>query len=132
LSNRSIAVDIVGDPHIVYGGDHLYHAWLKNGKWRREVLDGSNEVGGSAAIAIDHDGKIHIVYQDEGDQPGIKYITDRSGEWETFVVDGSEGYFSYISLAVDGGGRSMSLTSTGKARTSGMPPTAPAYGGVTP
>ena len=105
LSNRSIAVDIVGDPHIVYGGDHLYHAWLKNGKWRREVLDGSNEVGGSAAIAIDHDGKIHIVYQDEGDQPGIKYITDRSGEWETFVVDGSEGYFSYISLAVDGGGK---------------------------
>ncbi|MHC1729221.1 MAG: Ser-Thr-rich GPI-anchored membrane family protein [Syntrophobacteraceae bacterium] len=100
FSNRSIAL-YASRPHIVYGGDHLYHAWLEDDTWQYEVVDDSGGVGSSAAIAIDPAGKIHVAYRDDQSQPGIKYATNAAGRWNTFVVDSTESQLYNVSIALD-------------------------------
>ena len=81
MTSRSIAIDkTTGHPHIVYGGDHLYHAYYNGTQWVYETVDDSPGVGQYAAIAIDSNGKIHISYFDatNGD---LKYATNMLGEW---------------------------------------------------
>ncbi|MEK7776876.1 MAG: hypothetical protein AAB331_05805, partial [Planctomycetota bacterium] len=45
LSSRAIAVDANNQPHIVYVGDHLYHAYYDGSAWHYEIVDSSGLVG---------------------------------------------------------------------------------------
>ena len=58
----SIAIDRAGFPHIAYQGAdrHLYHARFDGRTWQRELVDVSQYYGN--AMAIDSQGRIHIVY----------------------------------------------------------------------
>ena len=37
----SLQRDSSGNPHIVYGGDRVYHAWHDGSEWHNEVVDGT-------------------------------------------------------------------------------------------
>ena len=50
---RAVALDSAGHPHMVYGGDHLYHAYFDGSSWSSETVDASSAVGSNASLAIE-------------------------------------------------------------------------------
>jgi hypothetical protein len=86
-SPSSMALDSSGNPHIVYGGDHLYHAFFDGAAWHTEIIDRTPGVGTQASVAIDGDDHLHILYghsieiSNHGDGPYYCYATNASGEW---------------------------------------------------
>ena len=82
----SIAVDANGNPHVVYGQDHLYHAYYDGNNWQYETVDSQPETGLFSSIAIDSNGHIHISYLDSVNL-SLKYATNASGSWNTETVD---------------------------------------------
>ncbi|TAN38344.1 MAG: hypothetical protein EPN25_13895, partial [Nitrospirae bacterium] len=103
-SSRAIAVEkSTNNPHIVYGTDHLYHAYFNGTQWIYETLDDSPSVGISASIAIDANNAVHISYHDLTNGY-LKYATNRLGQWENIIIDsGNVGLYS--SIAVDSNGK---------------------------
>ncbi len=99
--SRAIATDSYGNPHIVYGRDHLYYAFYDGISWHYETVDSSFGVGSHASIAIDASNKVHISYYDIYNY-GLKYATNATGVWETELIDtGNEGFGQYTSIATD-------------------------------
>jgi len=92
---NSIKVDANNKVHI----SHLYVPPLNNpsklnyttnanGTWMTATID-SGDLIGQTSIAIDHDGKVHIVYYDSVINYGsLKYATNASGSWATYIIDG--------------------------------------------
>jgi len=98
---RVIAVDRRNNPHIAYGGDHLYYAYYDGRSWNYETVDTSSGVGDGCSIALDGEGKAHISYYDSINNR-LKYATNKSGTWVTETVDGRG---SDTSIALDSEGK---------------------------
>ena len=64
MTDRSLALDASGHPHIAYGADHLYYAWHDGTSWHLETVDSSCGVGRYAALALD--GPVALVCAGEG------------------------------------------------------------------
>jgi hypothetical protein len=60
--HQSMAMDESGVLHIIYGEDHLYHAWQDGSGWQVEVVDPSVWVGIDSSLAIDSQGYLHASY----------------------------------------------------------------------
>lgn len=102
-SLRALQVDTTGQPHIVYGGDHLYYAWRGASGWQYETVDGARGVGRGATLALDRDNTPHMLYCDtNGTQ--VKYARRTAGGWSLAVVPAVTGECE-AALAVDGDGR---------------------------
>ena len=79
MTDRSLAIDSAGQPHLAYGLDYLYYAWYDGAAWHHETLDPAPGVGENAAIALDGDDAPHIAYYDRAGE-AIKYAhQDGSG-----------------------------------------------------
>jgi hypothetical protein len=78
---HSLGVTTNGVVHVVYGGDHLYHAWKSGVSWYYETVDPAWGVGSLAALAIDSTGKLHVSYIDTIANR-LKYATNRYGSWQ--------------------------------------------------
>lgn len=104
ISSRAIATDSYGNPHIVYGMDHLYYAYHDGMNWHYETVDSLFGVGSYAAIAIDTFNNVHISYYDSVDNI-LKYATKSLGYWVSETVDGSGNGGSYTSIALDSLGK---------------------------
>ena len=111
---RSIAVDSEGIPHIVYGGDHLYHAYYDGSFWQEEMIDSASGVGVNASIAIDASDKIHICYENHlataTSTAKYKYASNVSGSWiiealDFIPKDTDDLYTRYPRMAVDSSGK---------------------------
>lgn len=91
-AHHNLKVDSLGNPHIVYGGDHLYHTWWSSGTWHTEVVDSAFNVGSYASLAIDNQDYLHIAYYD-ADNKDLKYAQNRMGYWYvvTLVSSGDVG-----------------------------------------
>ncbi|MBI4650759.1 tandem-95 repeat protein [Candidatus Desantisbacteria bacterium] len=101
MSQRSIAIDkITNNPHIVYGGYNLYHAYYNGSSWQYEIIDNDSGVGKYASIVMDSNNKIHISYSGNN---CLKYATNASGTWTTTIVDSIKYEYvgEYTSIAVD-------------------------------
>lgn len=111
LGQHSLAYDSTGNPHIAYGGDHLYHAYRAAGNWVTEVVDSSNRVGKNASIAIDSANHIYITYYDEVNKD-LKYATNWQGWWESFTIasNGDVGAKSRIFASWDGQGPELTIS----------------------
>ena len=79
-AHHNLKIDSLGNPHIVYGGDHLYHTWWGSGTWHTEVVDPAFNVGSYASLAIDNQNNLHIAYYDAGNKD-LKYAQNRMGYW---------------------------------------------------
>jgi hypothetical protein len=98
--SRSIALDGGGNAHIVYGGNHLYHA-VAGGQ--PETVDPADGVGRYASVTIDTNGVLHVSYFDDT-LNDLKYATDASGTWTVETVDSPGDVGRYSSIAVDSNG----------------------------
>lgn len=63
LPPRAAALDSEGQPHMVYGGEYLFHAYLTDdGYWEKEIVDPTQGVGSGATLALDTGDRPHIIY----------------------------------------------------------------------
>lgn len=102
MSDRSIALDANGKPHIAYGQTHLYYAWYDE-EWHIETVDDSWDVGWFASLALDSDGYPHISYYDRDPNGDLKYAYKNENGWHIATIDddgddGSVGWFTSIAL----------------------------------
>ena len=108
LTARSLGMDASGKAHIVYGQDHLYHAWLDGAVWKTEVVDSSSKVGEYASIAVASDGALHVAYFDSGNYR-LKYAKRAAGSasWAVETVPDPSGnnVGQHNAIAVDNAGR---------------------------
>ena len=96
---RAIAIDTnTGQPHIVYEGDELSHAYFDGTQWQYETVD-SSDVTDHVSMAIDANGKVHVGYYLGND---LKYATNVSGVWSISVIADTGSVGEYNSIAVDG------------------------------
>ncbi|MBF8277469.1 MAG: hypothetical protein HW390_2542 [Candidatus Brocadiaceae bacterium] len=58
MSPRSIAIDSLNAPHIVYGGKQLYYAQYDGSQWHYETVDAT--IVRYVSLALDSSGKVHI------------------------------------------------------------------------
>jgi hypothetical protein len=97
VSSRAIAIDSNGNPHITYGGDHLYYAYHDGSSWQYETVNGTG-LSETTSIAIDSLDKVHISYYDT-DNSELKYATNASGPWVTeTVLAGIRGIITSIAI----------------------------------
>lgn len=120
LNRNSQVVDADGNPHIFYGGSHLYHSYRNlNGNWTREVVDSSPRVGKYTVAKRDHLGNYHILYTDlhttapysSNHKPVVKYAVGNTSNWvieETPVPVDAFGRTSF------GGAKSIDIDSSGR------------------
>ncbi len=103
MGHRYLVLDSSGQPHLVYGGDHLYHAWYEANKWRVETVDDAPGVGQAASAAVDGAGHLHIAYHDHVNG-ALRYAWYDGSRWQTQqVVQGNEtGWINALALDGDG------------------------------
>ena len=99
MSDRSLALDANGKPHIAYGQTHLYYARYDE-EWHIETVDDSWDVGWYASLALDSDGYPHISYYDRDPNGDLKYAYKDENGWHITTVDddGTVGLFTSIAL----------------------------------
>ena len=115
----SMALDSQGRPHIVYGGNRLYHAFKDGGAWQEEMIDSGPGVGQYATITIDANDWIHIIYWDYGKNNqadtdpfssicnDLRYATNAGGTWkvESLTPAHPLSLYSPYQIQVDASGR---------------------------
>jgi len=93
MTNRSLALDAEGHPHIAYGGDGLYYAWHDGADWHYETVP---DAGQYTSLAIDRSGYPHISYINGHN---VKYAYKDASGWHIEAVDVAD--VTYTSLALD-------------------------------
>jgi len=83
---RSLAVDGDNEPHIAYGGDHLYYAWHDGVTWQSETVDPAWGVGLYASLSLESSGVPHISYLDSINQD-LKYAHLDGSRWDIETVE---------------------------------------------
>ena len=73
------------------------------GSFEAECVDTSTVVGGDNGIAVDSDGRPHIVYRNYANE-AVKYAYWNGSTWETSVVSSSGGANEGTKIAVDSAG----------------------------
>jgi len=97
--NPAIAIDVAGDPHIVYhswAGWDLKYATLNPSSpdWQVSNVETAGSVGDSSSIFIDDTGIIHIAYSDDTNNV-LRYATKNSGVSVTNEITVQFGQFGY-------------------------------------
>ncbi|MCG6914047.1 T9SS type A sorting domain-containing protein [bacterium BMS3Abin03] len=103
-----IAVDTLGNPHIVWGeylSSEIYYIYYNGQKWS-EPKNISEDSGESyyPRIAIDHANKLHIVWHDNtrGGDPSVYYRYYDGSQWsEKLIVSDTLEYSIFPRIAVD-------------------------------
>ena len=70
--------------------------------WTILTMDSGGSVGSNSSITVDSNEKVHISYIDSTNRK-LKYMTNASGEWITWVIDSASNYAT--SIAVDANGK---------------------------
>lgn len=103
MGPQSVRFDVDDAPHVVYGGDGLYHAWFDGAAWHKEMVDHSAGAGSHASLALDAANRAHISYYNatSGD---LMYARWTGSTWSIGVVDSAGDVGRYSSLALDSTG----------------------------
>ncbi len=100
-SDRMLRLDFGGSPHLAYGRDHLYYAWLDGDTWRSELVDLAYRVGTHASLELDGAGNPHISYYDALNG-ALKYARQEISGWQAISLGAADD--SRTSLALDSAG----------------------------
>ena len=82
------ALDSKNVPHIIIGGDHLYHFFRQADGWRSETIDVPGIAGGSlysAKLFIDATDYLHCIFRDSSMR--LNYVTNRPGYWSVEILN---------------------------------------------
>lgn len=86
LTSRYLRFDSNNNPHVAFGGDHLYYAYRDGSGWHTEIVDNSLSVGRYASLALDSSNRPHISYYDALNG-NLKYAFKNQGQWIIRVMD---------------------------------------------
>ena len=101
-----IALDANDRPHISYSrsGYLCNGAMLKyhdGSSWATQTLDTSSTyVGCDSSIAIDSQGFVHVTYRNHNNMDQM-IVSNVSGQWQKYTVDGGSGVGYYSGMTVD-------------------------------
>jgi hypothetical protein len=101
-----IVLDANDRPHIAYArSGYLCNAAMltyhDGSAWQTQALDTSNTyVGCDASIAIDNDGYVHVTYRNHNNMDQM-VVSNVSGSWQKYTVDGGSGVGYGSGIAVD-------------------------------
>lgn len=103
MTDRSLALDAAGHPHLAYGQINLTYARYDGLSWHFKVVDSAENVGSYAALALDDNDLPHISYYDQthGD---LRYAHFDGSTWVTATVDSAGDVGQHTSIAVDAAG----------------------------
>ena len=104
MTDRNLRLDQNGNPHVVYGGNHLFYAWRDQNGWHEQIVDNSPSVGAYAALALDATGKPFISYFD-AENLDLKCARWSNNGW---IIDTVKSYGivgEFTSIAVDRSGK---------------------------
>ncbi len=87
MGDRSLRLDSSNNPHIAFGGDHLYYASYDGSNWTFETVDPSDGVGLFTSLALDSQNKPHITYYDTI-HGALKYAFYDGAGWNIITLDG--------------------------------------------
>jgi hypothetical protein len=99
----SLAVTSFDVAHIAYGNTSAggaYHASNATGGWATEAVNATG--GGLSALAIDHSGKLHMVFTDYNatfSTYEVWYATNASGAWVKSYIMGYNGSIQSVDIA---------------------------------
>lgn len=102
---NSIALDRSGSSHIAYldfTRNLVKYAWMENGHWKNEVVDGlvgRGEVD-HVSLQLDRQDRPHLAYYDGG-AGLLKYAVRDDKGWHSEVVDNDGNVGKYPSLCLD-------------------------------
>ncbi len=101
--DRAAVVDSSGNPHVVYGGDHLYYTHYNGSAWQVDLLDEAVGVGAGASMAIDSEDNLYIVYADDYNKKlKFKYIDHSGFQGEpVWIADIGSSNYRHTAVAVD-------------------------------
>ncbi len=106
MTDRSLRLDSEGQPHIAYGGRHLYYAWRDGTQWHYETVDQASRIGWYASLALDGSDRPHISYCDSVYVcHDLKYAWHDGIDWQVETVDNVGRVGGHTSLALDSLGR---------------------------
>lgn len=100
LTSRYMRYDSNNNPHVAFGGDHLYYAYRDANGWHTEIVDNSLSVGRYASLALDNSNRPHISYYDAFNG-NLKYAYKDQGQWIIRVMD--TGQAAVAALAAETG-----------------------------
>ncbi len=103
LSNRTLKLDLSGNPHIAYAGKGLYYAWYDGTGWYSETIQVAPG-GYEANLALDGNNYPHIVYS-VANTNSLKYAFKNAAGWHIQDVPGVgylQGYHPSLELDQDG------------------------------
>lgn len=103
-----IAIDAAGDVHACFtdaaSGKLRYAFRSRWGEWSASEIPGAGVAGSDVAIAVDAQGRPHIVCHDPSNTL-LKYLRREGPTWLCEVVEGGPGAGRYCALALDSEGR---------------------------
>ncbi len=101
MTDRSLALDADGHPHVAYGGSHLFYAEFDGSEWLYSTVDSDDDTGAYASLVLDSAGRPHISYNGWGT---VKYAYFDGSAWQTSdVVPSSSRQCHSTSLALNAG-----------------------------
>lgn len=104
--NPSIAIDVAGNPHIVYqtwNGFNLKYATLDSDimepDWKVSTIASGGDMGDSNSLFIDQNGVMHVAFSDETNDI-MKYITKSTGLIQTKEIRVQFGQYGSVTGTV--------------------------------
>ncbi len=106
----SLAVDTANNVHITFADSYeLRYITNTSGQWVASTVDDQGTVGWYSSLKVDSAGAVHIAYSDDTyacDDPcdwyyfvgGLKYATNKSGQWITETLIKVNGHHSSLDL----------------------------------
>jgi hypothetical protein len=89
ILDTAMAADSMGKVHLVFSvGWNLQYVTNRDGAWAATNLTDMMDVWGIGDIAVDSEGKAHIIACYEGWKGNISYVTDASGTWTVEMISG--------------------------------------------
>jgi|GEM_PF-3084652 len=99
-----LCLDADGFLRVVFGSNRLYYANRDESGWHEELVDPAEGVGEYASLALDQDGKPHVVYRDIRNRD-LKYAYRDDQGWHVIVVDSEGDVGAYASLDIGSNGK---------------------------
>jgi hypothetical protein len=102
MTNRSLALDPAGWPHIAYANQRLHYTWHDGAEWHREIID--ENARGDPSLALSSGGVPHIAYFSDAD--GILTLTYATLNDQQWLLTPLEEAFNYhfAMIALDSAG----------------------------
>ena len=85
FDSAKLVFDLNDQPHILYGGGTLYHAWKVGLDWQVEIVDPGPGSGTTYSVVRDSSDNLHVLYHNEA-SGSLKYALRQGDNWSVQLI----------------------------------------------